>query len=305
VWDGTQFVSISSPIAAVPNAVSSYSSSAPASRTTRTNLVTNPSFEVDTNGWSGAQSLSRSTAFQLYGAASLAITMASTTDNNIAVVTPTVTVGMHCLSAYFYIPAGSALAGRTVTWSIEGGTATTTTPSVSSLGTLVAGSWVRASLIRNVTAAGTMVSVARISGSLASAVGLLVYTDGALVEQSSTLNPYFDGTTYQTIPEAYPSSILTAWTGTANASTSTISYYKQSDVKVGQLWVDSDDMSLYVYDGANWTASKTISSINLNSNVISTDYTMVTGYNGASTGPITIDLNKNVVVGIGSTWSII
>lgn len=52
VWDGTQFISISSPIAAVPNAVAVYSATAPTSITTGTvwNDTTNNQLKV----WSGS-----------------------------------------------------------------------------------------------------------------------------------------------------------------------------------------------------------------------------------------------------------
>jgi hypothetical protein len=189
---------------------------------TRTNLVTNPSFETNTNSWASAQAtIARSTTFAYVGAASLATTMSSTTDNNFAYTTTTTTAtGTHTFSAYFYVPAGSSLAGRMVSLSVEGGTATTTGVSSSSA-TLVAGSWVRARLARNVTVAGSMVWVARISGTLATAVGLLIYTDAALVETLATFGAYFDGSVYLGTDDL----VSLTWNGTANASTSTVVTY--------------------------------------------------------------------------------
>jgi hypothetical protein len=311
VWDGTQFVSISSPIAAVPNAVSSYSSSAPASRTTRNNLVTNPSLEVDANSWSSANTIVRSTSYSYVGTASLQTTLLNTGDTNISYTSmgSIVPIGTIVISVYFYIPIGSPLVGQTVSLSIEGGTATTGSPATSNPATLIAGTWVRSSITRTVSVSGTILFVCRTSGLPSANVGANIYTDAALMEIGSNLNPYFDGTNYSSISEAYPSSILTAWTGTANASTSTISYYKQSDVKVGQLWVDSDDRSLYVYNGAEWViaaaATATIPSINLNSNVIAADYTMAVGYNGTSAGPITVNSGVTVTIPSGSVWTVV
>jgi hypothetical protein len=60
---------------------------------------------------------------------------------------------------------------------------------------------------------------------LSAAVGESLYADGFMLEQSSTLGFYFDGSTYVNDGSlvAY-APITTAWTGTANASASTITY---------------------------------------------------------------------------------
>jgi hypothetical protein len=133
----------------------------------RYNLITNPSFETNTTGWSSAQSPAvRSTDFNLRGTASYKITCSSTIDTNIAVVSPTfLTTGVHTFSMYVYIPVGSILAGRTVSVDREGGTATVLAVSQSNA-TLVAGSWVRLSTTKNVTATGNITLVARLSGSM-------------------------------------------------------------------------------------------------------------------------------------------
>ena len=191
--------------------------------TTRTNLVANPNLEVNTTGWASAQSSSvRSTDYAYSGTASYKVTMSSTTDSNVAYVTPTFSgTGNTTFSVYVYTPVGSTLAGRTISLSREGGTATQTAVS-SSAATLVAGSWVRASLTRNITVAGTMVLVCRLSGTLSTAVGQLVYIDAGLAEFSSSALPYFDGT----YADTYTGYTLTeqAWNGTADASTSTATW---------------------------------------------------------------------------------
>jgi hypothetical protein len=312
VWDGTQFVSISSPIAAVPNAVSSYSSSAPASRTTRTNLVTNPSFEVDTTGWAGngVATLSRDTSLAQFGASSVKVTLGNASFNGLAgtYFIPVEFGKTYALSLYAYIAFGKPDGLHYLTVGLSSnGTSVNQAYSDTSV-TLAAGAgWTR--LSRTFSPESTTTHAAIFFTRPGAAAGAEIYLDGVLFEQSSTVGAYFDGTTYQTIPEAYPSSILTAWTGTANASTSTISYYKQSDVKVGQLWVDSDDRSLYVYNGAEWViaaaATATIPSINLNSNVIATDYTMPVGYNGTSAGPITVNSGVTVTIPSGSVWTVV
>lgn len=185
---------------------------------TRTNLITNPSFETNTTGWTSAQSGApiRSTTYSYKGVASGQITMTSTVDSNILNWPTSVhnyaTTGVYTMSAYFYIPTGSTLAGRTVTLGQEGGTSVRTVQS-SLPATLVAGAWVRASQRVNVTSTGTSFAVFRLSGNLTTAVGQVIYADAVLEEKSSTLGDYFDGSL--TVP------IGCAWTGTANASTST------------------------------------------------------------------------------------
>ena len=79
--------------------------------------------------------------------------------------------------------------------------------------------------------------------------------------------------------------------------------------RMGQLWINSSTMILYVYSGSAWllaaAASATIPSINLNSNVIAADYTMATGYNGTSAGPITINSGITVTIPTGSVWTVV
>ena len=135
--------------------------------------------------------------------------------------------GNATFSIYCYIPTGSTLAGRTISLNREGGTATQTAVS-SSGATLVAGSWVRASVTRNITVAGTMVLVCRLTGTLSTAVGQVVYLDSSLGEFASSALPYFDGT----YAETYTGYTLTeqAWTGTADASTSTATWAETSSV---------------------------------------------------------------------------
>ena len=200
--------------------------------TTRTNLVTNPNFETDAINWTSAQgAVTRSTSFNYLGLASGLVTMSSTTDSNVFALGTSVnsfsSTTTYMVSAYFYVPVGSTLAGRTITLSFEGGTASVT-HGTSSPATLVAGSWVRASRPATVTVTGTKAIVFRLSGTLSAAVGQTIYIDGVLAEQSSSLLPYFDGT----YADTYTGYTLTeqSWTGTADASTSTAIWATTSSV---------------------------------------------------------------------------
>lgn len=205
----------------------------------RVNIVPNPSFETNTTGWSSAQSSTlRSTTFAYSGTASLAVTMSSLSDSNVGATTVTAqNAADYRYSIYCYIPAGSPLAGRTISLSIEAGTATRTWSQVSA--TLVAGSWVRATLSATVTAPGTLVLVQRLSGSLSAAVGSVVYFDGVLLEESTTVGDYFDG-----------ASAGGSWEGTANASRSLLSGSASSTVTVNRA--TSGRKSVAVVSGSVW-----------------------------------------------------
>jgi hypothetical protein len=182
----------------------------------RTNFITNPSFETNNTGWNSGQSggMPRSTTFAFSGIASGLTTMSSSVDSNVGFVIPTFTgAGAVTFSIYVYTPVGSTLAGRTVSVAREGGTATVTLVS-SSPAVLVAGSWTRLSVTHNMTVAGTIIYVCRLSGVLSTAVGQLLYFDAALAEFASTAGTYFDGST-----------VGYAWNGTPNASTSSTFFY--------------------------------------------------------------------------------
>jgi hypothetical protein len=133
-------------------------------------------------------------------------------------VTPTSWVA----SAYFYIPAGSLLVGRTVALSLEGGTSSVVTAVTSVPANLAQGQWVRASLLftLNNLPTTTPAFVARLSGTLSSAVGQKIYTDGWLVEKTTTAKGWFDGSS--TVVDGFTSVTSAAWNGVANESSSTM-----------------------------------------------------------------------------------
>jgi hypothetical protein len=129
----------------------------------RTDLITNPSFETNNTGWSSAQTsgVVRNSTYQYSGTYSGRVTMSSTTDSNIAYTPATLASGTYTISAYFYIPAGSTIAGRTVSLTAETSGATT---SNSTSATLTVGSWTRASARVTVTGATSAKNlVARLS----------------------------------------------------------------------------------------------------------------------------------------------
>lgn len=199
------------PSGTTSSATQSFSYAAP-----RVNLIPNPSFEnSDLTSFSSANTTTRVSDQKLFGNFSARTTITSTTDANIAAWGAGSTLiseaAPYIASAYFFIPTGSTLAGRTVTLSFEGGSTAAYTVGASTPATLVAGSWVRASRAVSFSSAPTTspAVVARISGDLPSASGLQVFTDAWLYEKAAVLNPYFDG--------SYPGS---AWLGTPGRSSS-------------------------------------------------------------------------------------
>ena len=212
----------------------------------RINLVANPSFEVNTNGWASAQtSVVKSTAFSYSGTGCAATAITNATDNNILAASwlPS-TAGTYTYSVYFYIPTGSTLAGRTVGITLEG-TVTGITVVTSTPATLAIGAWNRAS-ITFTTTASTPTSgygiVARYSGTIATAIGQTIYSDAALLEQSSTVNPYFDGS-----KGYYQTGDLLWENGTPNAGRSF--YYKNYQTVTKRLITVLPD---YLPFGAPW-----------------------------------------------------
>jgi hypothetical protein len=178
---------------------------------TRTNQITNPSFETNTTNWASAQATAvRSSDFSYADNNSYKVTMSSAADSNTAYIIPTVpSTGSYTFSMYVYIPTSSTIAGRTISVDSEGGTASITNISQTNA-TLTAGKWVRFSVTKNVTTAGTLVLVIRLSGTLSTAIGQNIYFDAAMLENSGSANQYFDGN----------SSGISTWSGTVNNSTS-------------------------------------------------------------------------------------
>jgi hypothetical protein len=67
-----------------------------------------------------------------------------------------------------------------------------------------------------------------------------------------------------------------------------------------------DTDAVEVYDGTEWT---TISGgqdpISLNENTVTEDFTIPSGFNGLSAGPITIADGITVTVADGSAWAVV
>lgn len=179
----------------------------------RTNYLTNPSFEAALTGWSASTGMTqaRSIIEAHLGGASLSCT--STTTN-----------------AYVLSPAVSATAGATYTASawVKGASGAKVQIGIyeynsggtqigysSSDDVILTGSWQRISISRNLTTSASTVKVAVVDTNPVNA-GQVFYADDILLEKTAFVDDYFDGETPDADGRSY------AWTGTANASTSTV-----------------------------------------------------------------------------------
>lgn len=192
-------------------------STSAALQTTRTNLITNPSFETNSTGWTAGANgtLTRQTSGGIQGTACMRLTSnASGVSSPVQGPTIAVTAGKtYTLSGYL--------------WKSENPPSDVTTPSIDvwwntgvyggarlSLIGLSIGAWHRQSVTFTVPAGVTSLNL-RTRFADVSPGGYMQW-DGLLLEQTDVLKPYLDGSLTDTATKNY------SWTGTAHASTSTL-----------------------------------------------------------------------------------
>jgi len=164
---------------------------------TRTNLFTNPSLEVDTTSWSAnLASIARVTSDFYKGTASLEATWTgSAGDAWVNPYSPQVTVvAGQSYAASVYVKEVTTARPHTLTidWYAFGGyISSSTAPSVSVLTT----GWSRLSVVA-IAPNNAIKADFRIRSTTAPAASSKTRYDAAMFEQSSTLNDYFDGSTY-------------------------------------------------------------------------------------------------------------
>jgi hypothetical protein len=190
--------------------------------TTRTNQIKNPSFEVDTTGWTfqSSTTLTRDTTQFNTGVASM---KAVSTIGNIRVAvygatsgsgvaanadSIAVTIGQQVtVSAWVKVASGTAQHRVKIHWFNSGGSFLS-----DSDGALIAmsTSWQRLQVTATAPA-----NTAKFGISVQQDAAATTFIDSVLAEISPALGDYFDGSI------AAPSGYQHAWTGPANASTST------------------------------------------------------------------------------------
>lgn len=228
------------------NAATLWSSVDPtAVKTTRTNLVLNPSFEVNTTGWSNASvTQTRITTDSYYGTASNQVVTTATTSNIGFVLTRSTTYAIpitpnqpYTITAWVKNTVGTRTINmqfRTKTTAASG-TAVETFTSNSTTST----SWTQLTINCTPTNATGVFAEIFIRYSTAGAIGDTFRADGILCVQASTNTYYWDGTTTD-IPTNRKYEL--AWTGTANNSTSTATAYF-SDIPA-TTWDNVDTVGL-------------------------------------------------------------
>jgi len=172
---------------------------------TRTNLVSNPSFEVNTGGWyvGGNATLAQSTAQAFVGSASMSMTSIAAGNMTAALGSnPAVTAGLnYWASGYFYAATSARGVSVNIDWyGASGYLSTTAGTPVSDVTT----GWTRVSVYG---AAPTNATYAQLVFRVIAtgAAGEVHYLDGVLFEQTTTLGSYFEGG-----PGTTPDS-LTVW----------------------------------------------------------------------------------------------
>lgn len=264
-----------------------------------TNLLPNPSVEVNTTGYNSYQAtMARSTAKALVGTASVLATPTTTsgwqvyTDLNLGAPTNVpVTVGASYTFSFYVQSAVAAQSYQAnIRWINSSGGAIGS----DTVGTVVSapvGSWVQ------VTATGTAPTGATHATGLATCVGptystsYTAYLDAFMFTATSTLIPYFDGAnSYGRDATIY----VHAWTGTANASTSTLTEQPNNDATIwlpgvsGWDWVSpmvqAGGLYLYCDEARNWYLVKAVSVAGIVS---------ISSLTGLTAATDTIDLQNN------------
>jgi hypothetical protein len=192
--------------------------------TSRTNLLINPNFEVDTTGWATTGTVARTTAQFYSGVASASMTY---TGAGIVLIEqstrPVVTAGLSYTASFYMkqsVDAGVVVCN--LMWYNAGGSVILDDSHQSNDPTTA---WQRFTYTRTAPANAVSCSfrVYQFNGEGGGAVATVNYVDAFLIEQASSALPYFDGT-YVNDYAGYGLENK-SWTGTANASTSTASWY--------------------------------------------------------------------------------
>jgi len=172
----------------------------PAALGYRVNYITNPSFEVDTTNWTATAggTIARTTGQFNTGSASLAVTNASGSAaqfGNEGTMIPLVAgEGTYYLSAYIKLASGNTPANyflRQLQYEAKDSSGTVAAGNFATQSLSYTGNWVRlsGSFTKN---AGANFAIIRVVTS-STVAGEIFYVDSVMLEKSTTLNSYFDG----------------------------------------------------------------------------------------------------------------
>jgi hypothetical protein len=205
--------------------------------TTRTNLVTNPSFETSAASWVLSNATTSQSSTFAYAGTYSTRTETTVAGNLVATfLTPiSVTAGLtYTYSAY--VRSSVARQCRVFIQWYNGGTFLSNSPFT--FVTSSTSAWTR--LVSTGTAPATATLGYLVARTESSSIGDLQYWDAFLVETASSALPYFDGS----YADPYTDYTLVSqqWNGTANASSSTATWGLTSSFVGSQL--DDDTKGL-------------------------------------------------------------
>jgi hypothetical protein len=179
----------------------------------RVNYISNPSFEVDTTGWSAVAgaTLARSTSEFNTGSACLSVTNTNGSAAQFGATGSMIPLiageGSYYVSAYVKLASGNASANyfiRILQYAEQSSGTTVTSGNVGTINLSYTGEWVRISGSFTKNAGANFAVIRVVTGS--NNTGEVFYVDSVLLEKSDTLGSYFDGSSNG------------FWSGTANAS---------------------------------------------------------------------------------------
>jgi hypothetical protein len=181
----------------------------PAALGYRVNYINNPSFEVNTTGWSsvGSATLARTTDEFNTGSASLSVTNASGSAAQYSMIPLVAGEGTYYLSAYIKLANGNTSATyflRHLQYEETTSSSTVAAGNVGLTSLSYTGNWVRLGAAITKNAGANFMSIRVVTGSTVS--GEIFYVDSVMLEKSDTLKSYFDGGSGG------------FWAGSANAS---------------------------------------------------------------------------------------
>jgi hypothetical protein len=161
----------------------------------RVNWVENPSFEVDTTGWSSVAgaTISRDTVEYRTGVASLKIINTSASAAQYSNIPLVAGSGSYTISAYVKLGAGASTANYFIRQlqyeNIGGSTVSASNIGIQSLS--VSGNWVRLTGTVTKAVSANYLNIRIVTNSNTN--GDIFYLDDVLVEKSNTAGSYFDG----------------------------------------------------------------------------------------------------------------
>jgi hypothetical protein len=179
----------------------------------RVNYITNPSFEVNTTGWSAiaGATLARTTSEFNTGSASLSVTntnaSAAQFGTSGAMIPLIAGEGTYYLSAYVKLASGNASANyflRFLQYAEQNSPSTVAAGNIGIQNLSYTGDWVRLSAPFTKNIGANFLTIRVVTGSNNS--GEVFYVDSVMLEKSDTLGSYFDGSSGG------------FWSGSANAS---------------------------------------------------------------------------------------